>query len=367
MKLTYPIKVWNERSVTPTLSEIIASDTTHFQLVDQFREADVIVFENDFPGYVRKSKEYKQFPEKCVVIGEFDLPSYFLPGCYASNKSGALSNNRIKTIPYFLSQRKVPNSFVDNAGNSDENKYLYSFMGGSTSWVRKKLFNLNLSSEDVCIKETNNYQHWNYESDYVNRKELSQRQYADLMSQSSFFLCPRGAGISSIRLFEVMKAGKVPVIIADNWVPVDEIPWNDFSITVSESELPRLDEIIRARKDEAVEMGLNARKAWEKYCDPSVHAPFLARSIQAVQEKRNNTRERLLHTVFPAIELVTYLRANLRTQLKHMILYAFDVTGFKFQYSLNRPIEEQLGKEHAPAKTEAWGMETSALETKQAI
>ncbi|MCE7071029.1 glycosyltransferase family 47 protein [Dyadobacter sp. CY327] len=366
MKLTYPIKVWNEQSVSATLSAIIHSDTTHFQVVNSAEKADVVIFENDTPSYIRRTKEYKQYPEKCVVIGEFDEPTYFLPACYASNKSGVLSHKRIKTIPYFLSQRKVPNAFVDHSVSEEPKKFLYSFMGGSTSWVRKKLFKLKVPASDVRIKETNNYQHWNYESDYVNRKELSQRQYADMLAQSAFFLCPRGAGISSIRLFEVMKAGRVPVIIADNWVPVDEIPWDEFSITVAESDLPRLDEIIRARKDDAAAMGLKAREAWEKYCHPDVHSKILAKFIQEIQAERNKRKELLLHSIFPVLEATSYLKANLRAQLKMMILYAFDVTGFKFQYSLNRPIEEQLGKENAPAKAKTWHLKTGNLEAKQA-
>ena len=49
-------------------------------------------------------------------------------------------------------------------------------------------------------------------------------------------ICPRGWGSSSIRLFEVMEMGRVPVIISDAWV--NEAPkWADFSVRVSEADV----------------------------------------------------------------------------------------------------------------------------------
>ena len=40
------------------------------------------------------------------------------------------------------------------------------------------------------------------------------RRYAELTKASKFVLCPRGVGASTIRLFETMRMGRVPVILS---------------------------------------------------------------------------------------------------------------------------------------------------------
>ena len=69
--------------------------------------------------------------------------------------------------------------------------------------------------------------------------------YTKLLGESHFSLCPRGTGISSVRLFESLATGSIPIIIADNYSPPlnNFLDWNDFSISVPEdciSEIPKL-------------------------------------------------------------------------------------------------------------------------------
>src|SRR5688572_31131482 len=92
-----PLRISLESSVGEALREIVTNMPAYFQIVEN-EQADVIIFENDNPGYIRPSSEFKTWPEKCVVVSESDLPTYFLPACYASNEKKWLSGNRIKTI-----------------------------------------------------------------------------------------------------------------------------------------------------------------------------------------------------------------------------------------------------------------------------
>lgn len=70
--------------------------------------------------------------------------------------------------------------------------------------------------------------------------------YLDLMGRSFFSLCPRGTGISSVRLFEAMCTGSIPIIIADEYkYPLSHlINWNDFSITVPENSIHSIEKIV---------------------------------------------------------------------------------------------------------------------------
>ena len=63
--------------------------------------------------------------------------------------------------------------------------------------------------------------------------------------------------------------GRAPVVIADNWIPFtfkENIP---YYLRVPESELEYLPEILNNRREEAREIGRNARILWEKYCSRS--------------------------------------------------------------------------------------------------
>src|SRR5690606_14285038 len=110
-------------------------------------------------------------------------------------------------------------------------KYLFSFMGSISSGLRKKIINLTHSRAYLDDSSGESF----------GRHPLSSKmQYANLISDSKFVLCPKGFGPSSIRIFETMKAGRVPVIISDQWVGPPGLPWSDFSVFIPES---RVDEI----------------------------------------------------------------------------------------------------------------------------
>lgn len=48
--------------------------------------------------------------------------------------------------------------------------------------------------------------------------------YADLLISSRFGLVPRGGGLHSYRFIEVLAAGAIPVVLADDWViPFQEV------------------------------------------------------------------------------------------------------------------------------------------------
>jgi hypothetical protein len=82
------------------------------------------------------------------------------------------------------------------------------------------------------------------------------------MKASKFVLCPRGLSVSSIRLFETMKTGRVPVILSDGWVEPPGPAWEKFAIRVREADLARLPQILEEREADAVRMGELARREW---------------------------------------------------------------------------------------------------------
>ena len=63
------------------------------------------------------------------------------------------------------------------------------------------------------------------------------QEYVDDILSSKFVLCPRGWSPATYRLFEVMELGRCPVIISDDWVPIDGVPWQECCIVIKEKDI----------------------------------------------------------------------------------------------------------------------------------
>jgi hypothetical protein len=118
----------------------------------------------------------------------------------------------------------------------NQRRWLMSFCGSfRTSWTRTALANVLGDREDCLIQNT---ERWFFEKSQQEQKSMSEF-YIDLLKDTKVNLCPRGTGPSTIRMWECMSAGCVPLIISDNLkLPLeDEINWNELLIRVPESNI----------------------------------------------------------------------------------------------------------------------------------
>ena len=243
-------------------------------------------------------------------------------------------------------QRGGPNLFIKPISDSNY-RYLYAFRGGATSWLRKRLIKFYLKNkppDDVLIVNSNHYNHWRIDAAYGDEKALLQQEYAGLLDQSLFFLCPRGAGSSSIRLFEVMQAGRVPVILADDWIPIENFNWDEFSIRIREKDISKIDRIIRANAANGERLGKKAQQVYNDYFAPGPDIILLANALRAIQKDRNERKEKLIRFVFPVVEFFKALQQKGYKLLKFAVLKVYFILGREFAYPLTQPIEKQLKK-----------------------
>ena len=92
--------------------------------------------------------------------------------------------------------------------------------------------------------------------------------YGASMQDSRFAAAPRGAGLDSYRLSEVMQYGCIPVIIADGYVPpfASLLDWRKFSIAVGEGSIETLPVILAAISTGArVRMARHSALVWEEF------------------------------------------------------------------------------------------------------
>ena len=140
-------------------------------------------------------------------------------------------------------------------------KYLFSFMGASRTYpkVREKIIQLFQGSENIY--DTKDFNSWELNDD----RDTYFKNFARISFQSKFILCPRGIGPSSYRLFESMKMGIAPVIISDEWIETNSIDWKSCSIRIQEKDVGEIYNILKSRENEYLELGINARKNYEKF------------------------------------------------------------------------------------------------------
>lgn len=142
-------------------------------------------------------------------------------------------NDRFITIPHYAVS-------VDSSKISDKKDIKFSFIGSTTThWTRKKL----VESFENCFDSG---KHWGLET---NDKKFKDK-YIEMLGRSEYSLCPRGTGISSIRIFESMAMESFPVIISDGYeFPLKEIiDWGKISVHIKESDIEKIPDILKEKK-----------------------------------------------------------------------------------------------------------------------
>ena len=137
--------------------------------------------------------------------------------------------------------------------------YLYSFQGAyNPRWyltdIRKLIFEMNHPGNTYI----NDIGGWHFDNVVYNAKQnnkgelnitkthqIQKEEYNQLLLKSRFCLCPSGSGPNSIRFWESLAIGSIPIILADTLdLPKHEL-WKDAILRVKESELETIPNILK--------------------------------------------------------------------------------------------------------------------------
>jgi hypothetical protein len=291
------------------------------------------------PRQLMDYQAYKDFPDRCVIYTEEDDYLPLLPSVHCSGRSGLHTRiGRVFNYAYISRNGRHQNHFIGGTtsavpmGATAQKRYLFSFLGGSTSVLRKRLFNLKFDRSDVLIENTSAYLHWdNSQPDRMER----QLHYAETLAASHFVLCPRGAGAGSIRFFEVMAAGVAPVLLSDEYELTPGPAWDQFLLRVRERDIARLPEILDPLLESAAERGRLARQAFDKYFAIDREFDCLVDlAVRALQHgpPAEEYFRRWQMAMFREFEWKRKARAALRS----MALGALKVLHLKNPYQMNR-------------------------------
>ena len=134
-----------------------------------------------------------------------------------------------------------------------ERKYLYSFVGGYNQGymnkIRPKIF--EMKHPENCLVQNSNG--WHFEKvvygqqkkDGTYTKDVKNiENYNQILLDSRYSLCPCGSGPNSIRFWESLAIGSIPVLLSDTLdLPNHEL-FDNTIVRVKESELENLNNIL---------------------------------------------------------------------------------------------------------------------------
>lgn len=199
-------------------------------------------------------KKYLYIFEAAGVTDVF--ASHATPDDYKYNHSRS-----VKFYPFQL----YPVQKIERIKPVEQRKYLYSFVGaksgdGYLSKARDWIFTHLKNKDDVFIRIRDG---WHYDKIVYNKqiKNINltpeesaamshhEEEYLNVLSDSVFALCPSGTGPNSIRLWEAIESGVIPVVISDRYLsPCRSDLWAEGVVTIAENELEvaRIDEVLRS-------------------------------------------------------------------------------------------------------------------------
>jgi hypothetical protein len=112
-----------------------------------------------------------------------------------------------------------------------------SFVGTYTSHpIRGRMLN-KINGNNIIYRDSYHIDSNSFSIENYRKKE--EEEYKDILERSRFSLCPRGSSPSSVRFWESLAAGSIPILISDDWV-LPEWDWSNTIISIPEDEFDNL-------------------------------------------------------------------------------------------------------------------------------
>jgi hypothetical protein len=211
---------------------------------------------------------------KYFTVVQYDGgPLLELENCLIFNMGGMFST-RLPTT-----SRSIPLPLIYEYNfmeNYLDKKYLASYLGRPTHKIRTII--------EKKLKNKKGFYIENLDSMNSKIETVNLEKYENLIKSSHFFLCPRGYGPASFRLYESIELGTIPVYISDKFVlPFeDQINWKKFSVLIKKNKIGKLpkilDDIINSQNYEEMLQELSIVK--DNYFNLESTAEYIHKKIE---------------------------------------------------------------------------------------
>ena len=277
-----------------------AAPPSSYRWADPREDPDVGIFlvpmsaDHTAPERLRtlRPKDYRQL----YIFSQADNPVPWAPGIFTSLPAARATPafaGGFYVLPGYYDEPGGVGEMLDQIGG--ETDKLWSFLGTVSNCPRVRRPIMALADNRGLAQESArwNQVRWSLEGEGEHRRLAAVRDFVCSVARAKFVVAPRGVGPSSMRLFEAMRAGRVPVIISDDWLPPPFVDWATCSVRIPEAQIDHLPSILREREDEAVQLGGRARAAWEAHFSPQMMVHQLVQSCIDIHQAGLSTRYRL--------------------------------------------------------------------------
>ena len=226
-------------------------------------DADIILFSDSLSNIqadVRNHALTKQFGKRVFIYSTNDRDVPLVTGVYTCAEKRWYLPSHVRSGFYV---KVIDHDWIQPSPINERSVHLFSFCGSfDTHPLRRQI--AKLGGAQGFVRDTSKDEGRGFGKSAETYREW-QTEFFRVMRDSMFVLCPRGVAPSSYRIFEAMKAGRVPVIIADEWVPPCGPNWTEFSLRVPEARLQDVPRILESLINRAPQMGLRASQEWERW------------------------------------------------------------------------------------------------------
>ena len=199
------------------------------------------------------------FKKLCPLFQALQISTVF--SSHKTIHEDIVNNITIKPCPLYAVNVEDPtrNFVFQNIDYcTTERPYLYSFQGAyNPQWymsnIRKQIY--EMTHPKNCIVRSTEQWHFekvvysnlqNVHTQLNETKEDTIRTslYNSMLIKSRYSLCPSGSGPNSIRFWESLAVGSIPILLADTLDLPEHVLWNDAILRIKESKLDSLPTIL---------------------------------------------------------------------------------------------------------------------------
>ena len=168
-----------------------------------------------------------------------------------------------------------------------------------------------------------------------NLDECNKNEFNDNMNDNLFTLCYRGRGNFSVRFYETLMKGRIPIQINSSSIfPYEnKIDYSEVGIFIEEDDLDKIDigKIVKnyfysKTKDELIQIQKNNRRIYQEFFHPDIYFSQIFRLIQNIMQNE------IIFQIGSSTEdsKIIYL-TNLKDYSKKWYIYPFGDTRVRFQ------------------------------------
>jgi len=144
-------------------------------------------------------------------------------------------------------------------------------------YFRRKALRLLGHTKEVMLHATVRNSYSAHTDTIALSPEQARKEYIENIQTSDLCLAPKGDGNFSLRFYEILSLGRIPLLIdTDMCLPMsDSIPYDDFILRVSSRDIQKLPQIVkdfwgRTSKESYIQMQKKARYHFSEFLAPEV-------------------------------------------------------------------------------------------------